>query len=199
MILPGLGHFVLFLIFSACSLLSRHSGPVSSLQTSSASAHASWFSVSCRSLPAWDFLLSHRLVNHPISPLVSFPDSHGFSCMSYSAVCDYLQTTLSPAIPSPALCSLHTLWHFRMFLVTQGQVQESKCQPSFIDKRSEIINLWEEGPTSFCFCFRHLALGPGVRQCIMVRMKGIGTGLSLERKRRSRDKGHNIFCKSMPL
>lgn len=65
--------------------------------------------------------------------------------------------------PPPALHSRspHTLSHFRMFSFTQGQVQESKCKPSFTDKRSEIINLWEEGPASFCFCFRHLALGPG--------------------------------------
>lgn len=134
------------------------------------------------------------------------PSAHAclFLTLTASAVCvtQLCVTIYKPhslrQSPPPALCSPHTLWHFRTCLFTQGQVQESKCKPSFTDERSEIINLWEEGPTFFFFCW-HLALGRGVRQCIMVRVKGIVTGLSLERKRSSRDKIHNILCKRMPL
>lgn len=50
----------------------------------------------------------------------------------------------------------------------------------------------------FLFLFQTSCFGAWVLHCIMVRMKDIGTGLSLERKS-SRDKIPNILCESMPL
>lgn len=110
-ILPGLGHFIVFLIFPALFSPLPAILPPFLVFKPLLQAHMQIDSLSAVEVSLPEIFFSHvGHVTHPIRPRVSFPDSHGFSCMCYSAVHDDLQTTLSPAIPSPCFTfASHTL------------------------------------------------------------------------------------------